>query len=105
VTVGSPPGRGRTSMMRPLPGVETSRSPLGATARKRAPGTRACTCAAKPGGTVSERATSNGAVRIAAGTSTVTRTEAPAGAVAAEMAARTDGSPTAPGASGGRGPS
>jgi len=44
-----------------------------------APGTRAYTATAKPAGTVSDRGTSKGALRIDAGTLTGTVTVAPGG--------------------------
>lgn len=56
-------------------------SPLGATARKRAPGTRASTDGAKRGGTLSALSTSNGAERIEGGTWTLTGPDAPGGIV------------------------
>jgi hypothetical protein len=46
---------------------------------KRAPATRAYTETEKPGGTMSERGTSNGAARIDAGTFTATLLVAPGG--------------------------
>ena len=79
-TTGSPPPcPARTSDTFPAPGLETRRFPSGVTAMNRAPGTRAYTAIAKPPGIVSERGTSNGALRIEAGTLTPTVDVAPEG--------------------------
>ena len=79
-TTGSaPPVPGRTSDTLPAPGLETKRFPSGVTAMKRAPGTRAYTAMAKPAGTVSDRETSKGALRIDEGTLTGTVDVAPGG--------------------------
>src|SRR5215470_5807163 len=79
-TTGSPPPvPARTSDTLPAPGLDTRRFPSGVTAMNLAPGTRAYTAMAKPSGTVSERATSNGALRIDAGTLTATLDVAPGG--------------------------
>ena len=79
-TTGSPPAvPARTSETFPAPGLETRRLPSGVTAMNLAPATRAYTAIAKPSGTVSERGTSNGALRIEAGTLTPTVAVAPGG--------------------------